>query len=80
MRYSSAIATCHCHSRGSIAEKAIMDKIRIAIIGAGETGTPLLRQLLEASFVDVVGLADLRDDQPGVALAKARGVAPQTTS
>jgi glyceraldehyde-3-phosphate dehydrogenase/erythrose-4-phosphate dehydrogenase len=51
-----------------------MDKIRIAIIGAGETGTPLLRQLLEARFIDVVGLADLRDDQPGMELAKARGI------
>jgi uncharacterized protein (DUF2236 family) len=51
-----------------------MDKIRIAIIGAGETGTPLLRQLLEASFVEVIGLADLRDDQPGMELAKARGI------
>jgi glyceraldehyde-3-phosphate dehydrogenase/erythrose-4-phosphate dehydrogenase len=51
-----------------------MDKIRIAVIGAGETGTPLLRKLLEASFVEVVGLADLRDDQPGMALAKAHGI------
>jgi glyceraldehyde-3-phosphate dehydrogenase/erythrose-4-phosphate dehydrogenase len=51
-----------------------MHKIRIAIIGAGETGTPLLRQLLQATYVDVVGLADLRDDQPGIALAKAHGI------
>jgi len=51
-----------------------MDKIRIAIIGGGETGTPLLRQLLGASFVDVVGLADLLDDQPGMVLAKASGI------
>ena len=60
--------------RGSNSQKTTMDKIRIAIIGGGETGTPLLRQLLEARFVDVVGLADLRNDQPGMELAKARGI------
>ena len=51
-----------------------MNKIRIALIGAGETGTPLLRQLLDASFVDLVGVADLSDSQPGMQLAKSRGV------
>lgn len=51
-----------------------MKKIRIAIIGAGETGTPLLRQLLDASFVELIGVADLSDSQPGMQLAKSRGV------
>lgn len=51
-----------------------MQKIRIGVIGAGETGTPLLTQLLDASFVDVVGVADLKDDMPGMAVARARGV------
>jgi glyceraldehyde-3-phosphate dehydrogenase/erythrose-4-phosphate dehydrogenase len=51
-----------------------MKKIRIAIIGAGETGTPLLRQLLDAPFVELLGIADLSDAQPGMQLAKARGV------
>ena len=52
-----------------------MDKIRIAMIGAGETGTPLLKQLLEASFVEVVGVADLNDGMPGMELARQNGVA-----
>jgi predicted homoserine dehydrogenase-like protein len=52
-----------------------MEKIRIVLIGAGETGTPLLRQLLAASFVDIVGVADLSDEQPGIKLAKEHGVA-----
>lgn len=52
-----------------------MEKIRIVLIGAGETGTPLLRQLLAASFVDIVGVADLSDEQPGIKLAKENGVA-----
>ena len=51
-----------------------MQKIRIGIIGAGETGTPLIKQLLDASFVEVVGVADLKDDMPGMVLARMHGV------
>lgn len=51
-----------------------MEKIRIVLIGAGETGTPLLRQLLAASFVEVIGVADLNDDLPGIKLARENGV------
>lgn len=51
-----------------------MQKIRIGVVGAGETGTPLLQQLLDASFVEVVGVADLNQDMPGIALARARGI------
>ncbi len=51
-----------------------MQNIRVGVIGAGETGTPLLNQLLDASFVDVVGVADLNDSMPGIQLARARGI------
>ena len=51
-----------------------MQKIRIIVIGAGETGTPLLKQLLAAPFVDVVGVADLDDQMPGIQLAKEHSV------
>jgi len=51
-----------------------MQKIRIGLIGAGETGTPLLTQLLNADFVEVVGVADLNDEMPGIQLARARGI------
>ncbi|HYD63697.1 MAG TPA: oxidoreductase [Noviherbaspirillum sp.] len=51
-----------------------MQKIRIGIIGAGETGTPLIKQLLDASFVEIVGVADLKNDMPGMAVARTRGV------
>lgn len=51
-----------------------MQKIRIGLIGAGETGTPLLKQLLDASFVEVVGVADLNQDMPGIKLARERGI------
>ena len=36
-----------------------MQAFRIVVIGAGETGTPLLQQLLNAPFVQVLGVADL---------------------
>ena len=49
-------------------------KIRIAIVGAGETGAPLLEQLLSADFVKVVGIADLNPDAPGMVLAQSHGV------
>lgn len=50
-----------------------MEKIRIGVVGAGETGTPLLKQLFDAPFVDLMLVADLREDQPGMQLAKSRG-------
>lgn len=51
-----------------------MQAFQIVVIGAGETGTPLLQQLLDAPFVQVRGVADLDLNQPGIALARARGV------
>jgi predicted homoserine dehydrogenase-like protein len=51
-----------------------MKKIRIALIGAGETGTPLLKQLLSAAFVQMVGVADLDNEMPGMKLAREHGV------
>lgn len=55
-----------------------MQKIRIGIVGAGETGTPLLKQLLDASFIDVVGVADLDQTMPGIKLAQERGIKTTT--
>ena len=49
-------------------------KIRIAIVGAGETGAPLLEQLLSADFVKVVGIADLNPDAHGMVIARSHGV------
>ncbi|WP_448203249.1 oxidoreductase [Azospirillum sp. sgz302134] len=54
------------------------DTFRIAVIGAGETGTPLLEKLLDAPFVEMLGVADLDADAPGMRLARARGVTTTT--
>ena len=53
---------------------AHLKQIRVAIIGAGETGTPLLQQLLQAPYVRLVGVADLNPEQPGMVLARTQGV------
>jgi len=50
-----------------------VDSIKVGVIGAGETGTPFLRQLLAADFVDVVGVADLDRDAPGMVLTREHG-------
>lgn len=50
------------------------DHIRIALIGAGRTGTPLLEALLGHSFIEVAMVADRREEAPGMELARARGI------
>jgi predicted homoserine dehydrogenase-like protein len=52
-----------------------MQAFRIVVIGAGDTGTPLLQQLFNAPFVQVLGVADLNLASPGIALARAHQVA-----
>lgn len=54
------------------------DTFHVAVIGAGETGTPLLQQLLDAPFVEVLGVADLDPEAPGMRLAREHGVATTT--
>lgn len=51
-----------------------MQAFRIVMIGAGETGAPLLQQLLQSGFIQVAGVADLNLDLPGIALAREHGV------
>ncbi|KAF1853952.1 hypothetical protein Lal_00005165 [Lupinus albus] len=54
------------------------DLIRVAVVGAGETGTPLLRKLLGAPFVELLGVADLDPEAPGMRLAEHRNVKTTT--
>lgn len=50
------------------------ERIRVALIGAGQTGTPLLEALLRHDFVEVAMVADVRADAPGIQLARSRGI------
>lgn len=50
------------------------DKVRVAVVGGGRTGTPLLENLLKRPFVEVVGVADVNPDSPGARMAQGAGV------
>lgn len=50
------------------------DKVKVAIVGGGRTGTPLLEDFLKRPFVEVVGLADKDLDSPGAKLAREHGI------
>lgn len=50
------------------------DKVRVAIVGGGRTGTPLLEDFLKRPFVEVIGLADMDLDSPGANLARENGI------
>lgn len=50
------------------------EKISIGIIGAGQTGTPLIKKLAEADFINIAGIADLDMEAPGIVYAKEKGI------
>jgi acetaldehyde dehydrogenase (acetylating) len=55
------------------------EKINIALIGAGRTGTPLLKEMLKYSYINVVGVADLNESADGMKLAANNGIFTTTT-
>ncbi len=50
------------------------EKITVAIIGAGRTGSMLLNELLKYPYVSVVGVSDLKRGAAGMMLAAEKGV------
>ena len=50
------------------------DKVRIGFIGAGRTGTPLLKEFLKYKYVEIVGVADISEKAPGIKLAASKGI------
>jgi acetaldehyde dehydrogenase (acetylating) len=50
------------------------DKISMAIIGGGRTGTPLLKELLKYPYIEIAGVADLDPKAEGVKIAAANGI------
>lgn len=55
-----------------------MNQFSIGIIGAGQAATELLQQLVEAEFINIVAIADLKTSTPGIELAKQHRI-PTTT-
>jgi glyceraldehyde-3-phosphate dehydrogenase/erythrose-4-phosphate dehydrogenase len=47
-------------------------KINIGIIGAGQTGTPMLKMLAESEFVNLIGIADVDNNAPGMVFAREK--------
>jgi len=70
----SASQTAYCEAHVFAMKSAAMNPFRIAMIGAGDTGTPLLAALLTAPYVELVGVAELDHATPGVQMALAHGV------
>lgn len=50
------------------------ETLTIALIGAGRTGTPLLEDLLQYSYIQVLGIADQDAGSPGMQLAKDKKI------
>lgn len=50
------------------------NKIKIAIIGAGQTGAPLIENLANCSFVEIISIADINQQAPGIIFGKERGI------
>ncbi len=54
------------------------EHFKIAVIGAGHAGIELLQRLLEADFVDIIGVADSNENAPGMLLAREHQVLTTT--
>ena len=50
------------------------ETVRVAIVGGGRTGTPLLERFINVPYIDVVGVADVDPGSPGAALARDNGL------
>lgn len=50
------------------------DKISVALIGGGRTGTPLLKELFKYPYIEIVGVADLNPTAEGIKLAADKGI------
>lgn len=50
------------------------DMVRIAVVGGGRTGAPLIEDLLKRPYCQLVGVADVDPESPGARLAKDNGV------
>ena len=55
-------------------EAAMGDIVRIAVVGGGRTGAPLIEEFLKLPYVRLVGVSDVDPHSPGARLAKDNGV------
>jgi predicted homoserine dehydrogenase-like protein len=50
------------------------DVVRIAVVGGGRIGAPLIAELLTRPYIRIVGVADSDQDSAGARIAKDNGV------
>ena len=50
------------------------EKVRIAIVGGGRTGAPLVEEFLKTPYIELVGVADTNPESPGSVIARENGV------
>jgi dihydrodipicolinate reductase len=50
------------------------DIVRIAVVGGGRTGAPLIEELLKRPYVRLVGVADVDPESAGAKIAKDDGI------
>lgn len=50
------------------------EKVRVAIVGGGRTGAPLIEDFLKRPYVEIVGIADKDPDSAGAQLARDNGI------
>lgn len=48
--------------------------LNVALIGAGRTGTPLLKELMKYRYIKLVGVADRNEKAPGIKLAAKKKI------
>ncbi len=49
-------------------------KVRVGIIGGGETGVSLLMNFMKYKFIEIVGLADIDENAEGIKVATDFGI------
>ena len=48
--------------------------VKVALIGAGRSGTPLLKQLMKYKFIKIVGVADRKEKAAGIKMAAKKKI------
>src|SRR5512145_1957685 len=48
--------------------------IKVALIGAGRSGTPLLKQLMKYTYIKIVGVADRKEKAAGIKMAAKKKI------
>jgi predicted homoserine dehydrogenase-like protein len=79
MVYFSHVAYDRClvAGRRSIISRrrvAMATVVKVALIGAGRSGTPLLKQLMKYKYIKIVGVADRKEKAIGIKMAAKKKI------